>query len=134
MSSSRLKPSTASARRAPDSPTLTETLLILSASQWKGTASYHTLTIPSISPAPRPVASRIWSYPKPTEPFKDIAGYLSFYASSASNGQTSGGGWKVRVDGEDVIAQPGDFYGGWMTSDISGGKKGVKGGPGTRGW
>lgn len=26
------------------------------------------------------------------------------------------------------------FSGGWMTSDIDGGKKGVKGGPGTWGW
>lgn len=33
-----------------------------------------------------------------------------------------------RVDGEDVIPQEGDFYGGWKTSDISGGKKGMKGG------
>ena len=30
-----------------------------------------------------------------------------------------------------VVPQPGDFYGGWMTSDIEGP---VKGGPGTWGW
>ena len=36
-----------------------------------------------------------------------------------------------RVDGELVRAQPGDFYGGWITSDIVGP---FKGGPGTWGW
>jgi hypothetical protein len=30
-----------------------------------------------------------------------------------------------------VEAQPGDFYGGWITPDIVGP---FKGGPGTRGW
>jgi uncharacterized protein (DUF427 family) len=35
------------------------------------------------------------------------------------------------VDGEKVRAQEGDFYGGWVTSDIVGP---LKGGPGTRGW
>jgi len=33
-----------------------------------------------------------------------------------------------RVDGEDVIPQEGDFYGGWKTRDVTGGKKGMKGG------
>jgi hypothetical protein len=32
---------------------------------------------------------------------------------------------------EEVRAQEGDFYGGWITSDIEGP---FKGGPGTRGW
>lgn len=35
------------------------------------------------------------------------------------------------MDGEKVEAQPGDFYGGWMTGDIEGR---VKGGVGTWGW
>ena len=35
------------------------------------------------------------------------------------------------VDGERVTPQPGDFYGGWLTSGITGP---FKGGPGTRGW
>ena len=35
------------------------------------------------------------------------------------------------VDGEEVIAQEGDFYGGWITSRIQGP---FKGGPGTFGW
>lgn len=94
--------------------------------QWKGTASYHTLTLPSLSPQPAPVRSRIWSYQSPTAGFKPIADYLSFYASAGT--QAKDGGWRCLVDGEEVIPQPGDFYGGWMTSDIDGGTKGVKGG------
>jgi hypothetical protein len=35
------------------------------------------------------------------------------------------------LDDETVRSQPGDFYGGWLSSDISGP---VKGGPGTLGW
>jgi hypothetical protein len=35
------------------------------------------------------------------------------------------------VDGEPVQAQEGDFYGGWITSDVTGP---FKGGPGTQGW
>lgn len=31
-----------------------------------------------------------------------------------------------------VEAQPGDYYGGWLTSDIK--RDNVKGGPGTLGW
>jgi hypothetical protein len=35
------------------------------------------------------------------------------------------------VDGEVVTAEPGDFYGGWITGDILGP---LKGAPGTLGW
>jgi len=35
------------------------------------------------------------------------------------------------VDGEKVVPQSGDFYGGWITSWIDGGKRGMKGPPGT---
>lgn len=68
------------------------------------------------------VKDRIWSYESPTPSFKDIKAYISFYA---------GPHWECFVDGEKVISQPGDFYGGWMTSDIEGN---VKGPPGTWGW
>jgi 3-hydroxyacyl-[acyl-carrier-protein] dehydratase len=35
------------------------------------------------------------------------------------------------VDGETVVPQPGEFYGGWITSKVAGP---FKGGPGSRGW
>ncbi|KAL7006305.1 hypothetical protein EMMF5_004191 [Cystobasidiomycetes sp. EMM_F5] len=79
--------------------------------EWKGSASYYDLD---------GVQSRIWTYTNPSSRFNEIKDYLSFYV----------GPWKCFVDGEEVKAQPGDFYGGWMTSDIDGGSKGVKGGPG----
>jgi len=69
------------------------------------------------------VKGKIWSYEAPTPPFKDIRGYLSFYASGVP--------WECFVDGEKVQAQEGDFYGGWVTSELEGR---MKGGPGTWGW
>jgi uncharacterized protein (DUF427 family) len=95
--------------------------------EWKGTATYYSITSPSpaegsgSAKAPETVKDRIWSYDAPTEGFKPIKQYLSFYA----------GPWDCYVDGELVVPQPGDFYGGWVTSDIEGK---VKGGPGTWGW
>ncbi|KAF7197605.1 hypothetical protein HII31_01108 [Pseudocercospora fuligena] len=86
--------------------------------EWKGRASYYDIKDPN----GKEVKSRIWSYDNPTGGFKDIKDYLSFYA----------GPWDCYVDGEKVEAQPGDFYGGWMTSDIE--REHVKGAPGTRHW
>ena len=88
--------------------------------EWKGKATYYEVTNPSNSNDV--VKNRIWSYDSPTSGFKAIKGYLSFYA----------GPWDCYVDGEKVESQPGDFYGGWLTSDIE--KSSVKGGPGTLGW
>lgn len=62
--------------------------------------------------------NRAWSYESPTKGFEAIKGYVSLYA----------GPWDCYVDGEKVDPQPGEFYGGWLTSDIEGK---VKGGPGT---
>lgn len=69
------------------------------------------------------MAGKIWSYESPTQPFRPIAGYLSVYASDVP--------WECFVDDEKVEPQPGDFYGGWSTSELEGVQKG---GPGTWGW
>lgn len=87
--------------------------------EWKGTATYWNITNPDNNS--EVVRNRIWSYTKPTKGFTPIRDYLSFYA----------GPWDCYVDGEKVEPQPGDFYGGWVTSDIEGP---IKGGPGTFGW
>lgn len=63
-----------------------------------------------------------WSYPDPGGRFSAIKDYLAFYPSRVG---------ECFVDGERVQAQEGDFYGGWITSDIVGP---FKGGPGTWGW
>ncbi|KAK5698102.1 hypothetical protein LTR97_007062 [Elasticomyces elasticus] len=88
--------------------------------EWKGRAQYYSIANPT--KPEEVVKNRIWSYETPTAGFKGLKGYLSFYA----------GPWDCYVDGERVEPQPGDFYGGWMTSDIE--RSTVKGGPGTWGW
>ena len=63
-----------------------------------------------------------WSYERPTARFAGLAGCLAFYASRVE---------ECWVDEERVVAQEGDFYGGWITKDLVGP---FKGGVGTRGW
>ncbi|KAI0019880.1 DUF427-domain-containing protein [Xylariomycetidae sp. FL0641] len=86
--------------------------------EWKGKATYYAISLPGDEGShEKTVANRIWSYGSPTKGFEDIKGYLSFYA----------GPWDCYVDGEKVEPQPGDFYGGWVTSDIEGIVKGRMG-------
>jgi uncharacterized protein (DUF427 family) len=63
-----------------------------------------------------------WSYPDPAAGYEPLAGYLAFYPARVD---------ACFVDDERVQPQPGDFYGGWITTDIVGP---FKGGPGTAGW
>jgi uncharacterized protein (DUF427 family) len=63
-----------------------------------------------------------WSYPDPVPLYADLRDHVAFYPGRVD---------ACYLDDERVEAQPGDFYGGWLTSDIAGP---VKGGPGTLGW
>lgn len=105
----------------------TSPLKHLRSSQWKGVAAYFNFTAPESRTT---ISNRIWSYPSPTKgtKFAPIAGYFSFYASANASG---GEGWKCFVEGEEVVPQEGDFYGGWRTEEITGK---MKGGAGTWGW
>ncbi|TQN70948.1 hypothetical protein CSHISOI_04552 [Colletotrichum shisoi] len=87
--------------------------------EWKGVATYYSTTAPGSSSTGKSVdvSNRIWSYESPTSGFEAIAGYFSFYA----------GPWNCFVDGEAVQPQPGDFYGGWVTSEVEGIVKGAHG-------
>ncbi len=85
--------------------------------EFKGSASYWSL---KVGDRVSPTAG--WSYESPKQPFASIRGFIAFYASRVD---------ECYVDGEIVKAQPGDFYGGWITSDITGP---FKGGAGTSGW
>ena len=70
--------------------------------EWKGTATYHTLRLPS-----RDIPNVAWSYPDPDRGYEVIRDHLAFYA------------WKVDeawVGDELATPQPGHFYGGWVTS------------------
>ena len=84
--------------------------------EWKGVAQYWALR-----DQPRAPQAIGWSYPNPNRPFEAIAGYFSFYPALV----------ECFVDGERVRPQPGEFYGGWVTSEIVGPFKGE---PGTGQW
>lgn len=85
--------------------------------EWKGQASYYTITV-----GDRRASHVAWSYPNPTPDYNSIKDYVAFYPSHMD---------ACFVDGERVQSQPGDFYGGWITSELVGP---FKGGPGTLGW
>ena len=86
--------------------------------EWKGSASYVDLEVPGTAR----VADAAWRYDQPTPAFAAIAGFLAFYAQRVD---------ACFVDDEQVQANAGDFYGGWITSKVVGP---FKGGAGTWGW
>ena len=85
--------------------------------EWKGAATYHSLTLPS-----REIPDIAWSYPDPNPGYEAIRDYLAFYAARVDEA------W---VGDERATPQPGRFYGGWVTSRIVGP---IKGEPGSAGW
>lgn len=85
--------------------------------EYKGTASYWTLKVGGKS-----MVQAGWSYEKPNQGYESLKHHIAFYPGRVD---------ACYVDDELVSAQQGDFYGGWITSDISGP---FKGGVGTWGW
>lgn len=85
--------------------------------EWKGTAIYWDVVIGTTV-----LASVGWSYPDPTRPFAALKDHVAFYARPFD---------RCSVDGETVVPQPGEFYGGWITSTVTGPFKGA---PGSWGW
>ncbi|GAB7045766.1 DUF427 domain-containing protein [Catenuloplanes indicus] len=85
--------------------------------EFKGVATYWDLVTPG-----NRVARAAWSYEEPSPAYAELTGALAFYPSRVD---------ECRVDDDIVQAQEGDFYGGWITPDVTGP---FKGGPGTRGW
>lgn len=85
--------------------------------EFEGHARYWSLAV-----AGRTSDRAAWSYPEPTASFEPIRDYLAFYASRVD---------ACWVADELVTSQPGDFYGGWITSRVVGP---FKGGAGTQGW
>ncbi|MEL6916735.1 MAG: DUF427 domain-containing protein, partial [Bacteroidota bacterium] len=82
--------------------------------EWKGKACYWALKENPI----KPVA---WSYENPFSPYESLQGYFAFYPQHLS----------CFVDGEKVTPQPGGFYAGWITKNLTGP---FKGNPGTGHW
>lgn len=85
--------------------------------EFKGQASYYNIQLESLL-----ITNAAWVYENPNKAYKAIRGYLCFYANKVD---------ACYVDDEQVQAQEGDFYGGWITKDIVGP---FKGGIGTSGW
>lgn len=84
--------------------------------EWKGAASYYDVV------TDRHTAQRgAWTYFDPTPAFAELAAHVSFYPSMLD----------CRVDSQIVEPQAGGFYGGWVTTDVTGPFKGV---PGMDGW
>lgn len=85
--------------------------------EWKGQATYYDLVSTD-----RVAHKSAWTYPEPTPAFAAIAGAVSIMAAQVDC---------CRVNGEQVVPQPGGFYGGWITSWIVGPFKGI---PGSMNW
>jgi uncharacterized protein (DUF427 family) len=85
--------------------------------EWKGRARYFDLAAGG-----RTASRAAWAYDAPTPAFRPIAGFIAFYAFAVD---------AVTVDGEKAEPQPGNFYGGWVNSWITGP---IKGAPGTTHW
>ena len=81
--------------------------------EWKGQARYWSL---DGSPAAG------WSYPEPGAGYEELRDHVAFYPQLVG---------ACFVGEERVEPNAGDFYGGWITSDVTGP---FKGGPGTAGW
>ena len=85
--------------------------------EWKGVASYYTIKVHD-----KTAVNAAWYYPDPSPAYISIKNYIAIYPQKMD---------ACFVDGEIARPQSGEFYGGWITSDIVGPFKGE---PGTEGW
>ena len=91
--------------------------------EFKGVAAYWDLEIAAEGESeeavhaatPGAVHAVAWSYRDPAPRYADLRDHLAFYAGRVD---------ECTVDGERVQAQRGSFYGGWITSAVSGPFKG----------
>jgi uncharacterized protein (DUF427 family) len=85
--------------------------------EFKGQAGYYDLEVGG-----QTVHDAAWYYADPSPGYEAIRDHVAFYPGRVDS---------CFVDDEQVRAQEGDFYGGWVTTEIVGP---FKGGPGTAGW
>ena len=85
--------------------------------EWKGEAHYYSVRVND-----RVARRAAWGYANPDAAYSLLAGTVAFYPALID---------ACFVDEELVRAQPGGFYGGWITSQIVGP---FKGDPGTNWW
>jgi uncharacterized protein (DUF427 family) len=85
--------------------------------EFKGTAAYFDVVV-----GDRVAARAAWHYPDPVPAYAALRGHVAVMPASMDS---------CWVDGEQATPQEGGFYGGWITSRVTGPFKGA---PGTRGW
>lgn len=85
--------------------------------EFKGAASYLDAVI-----GERRSRAVAWTYRQPSPGYEALRDHIAFYPGRVDSA------W---LDEERVRAQPGDFYGGWISSDLRGP---FKGGVGTLRW
>jgi uncharacterized protein (DUF427 family) len=84
--------------------------------EWKGPARYWSLV-----DGARRLDKVAWSYPQPLEGAEALADCVALYPTPLD----------CRVGGLPVRPQPGGFYGGWITAELTGPFKGERG---SEGW
>ncbi len=80
--------------------------------EWKGPARYWSLVDKD-----RRLEGVAWSYPRPLAGAEPLSSTIAFYPANL----------ECTVDGQPVSAQPGGFYGGWITPELVGPFKGELG-------
>jgi uncharacterized protein (DUF427 family) len=85
--------------------------------EWKGVASYWTVRV-----GDRVAKDSGWSYPSPDPGFEAIRDWIAFYPRRMD---------ACWVGDARVTPQPGFYYGGWVTPELTGPFKGV---PGSDAW
>lgn len=85
--------------------------------EWKGQARYFDVVV---GRARAPNAA--WCYPQARAPFEALAGWIAFMPAMME---------ACYVEEEQARPQPGGFYGGWITDELTGPFKGK---PGTLHW
>jgi uncharacterized protein (DUF427 family) len=81
--------------------------------EWKGSARYFSVGAQ---------ADAAWGYPEPSPAYAALRDHVAVYAGRMD---------ACFIDDEQVLPQPGGFYGGWITKDLVGPFKGA---PGTMFW
>lgn len=84
--------------------------------EWKGPAAYL-----DVDTGEQIIARAAWTYPRPSPGFEQLLDHYAFYPGLV----------ECRLAGELVRPQPGGFYGGWITDEITGP---IKGEPGSLAW
>lgn len=98
-------------------PVCIESVARRSYCEWKGVASYF-----DVVAGARRAGAAAWTYREPVERYAALRDHIALYPGRMD---------ACWLDDELVQSQPGDFYGGWISSDLRGP---FKGGPGTAGW